>query len=181
MKNKYLGLTVLMALLLAMALSGCGSDEPEEPKDHPVIEDIDKHIEEEVNGAIKKVMFSYTNNSDYPITNLTIRMKLKDGVTEDEIDEINNKVDAGSWERFKKNYSMEDMYIELRYSDKLLPGETSKAEWFGIRTMFVKEMSQYEIFEDELTTIEYIGDDEKTYTVVYNHETEEYKKESSDE
>jgi hypothetical protein len=185
MKKKSLLVMVLLVVLVAGIFGGCGggggTSNGGASKDYPVIDDIETSVKEEVRDGEREVLFSYNNNSEYTITYLETTMKFKEDVTKDDVNEVYEKIYPDKWkEAEKEGYELADITMTAESENKVAPGETSPKTRLSVGWLYVLDISQYELMDADITTIKYIGADEKQYTIYYDHKTKEYTKDSDE-
>ena len=161
----------------------------EEPK-HPMIEDIDWHVGEEIVDGKRVVAFGYTNNTDYTICDVEIYFTEKSDITEEEktefiedlkvifdVDETNEE-EAEDFKKFKiKPVGMSAESETITHT-----GESSEYErctyYSGI--YYVKKIEHYDLVTPDIATIKYI-DEDKIVKIYYDFVNDKYTFDSKTE
>lgn len=182
-------LITLMIVIVGLAMIGCGKEKTEssdnaqdinnkgdddkktEKKADIKIEDIDWSVTEgEIDGQ-HMLIFSYTNNTNYTITDVEIKFKQREDVTAEQrsiFDDLKEKHDY-------TDEDVQEVYI-LGYNRKFAdPGETVSDSPCVINGTYVlaENMGHYELMEPDNIMIAYLENDEM-YAVEYNFTTKEY-------
>lgn len=168
---------VLMIAAFTFAMTACGgsddgsggSDGSGNSGSSPKFDfgDIEWSVESGKNDGYDVVRFGYVNNSEYDISGFHLDFKLKDDVTEDDVN--------GYEELKKKAKDMEEEPTELTISantTKYVPaGEEFKNGICNLdgTVQYFTDYDAYELFEPETMTIEYISGN-KIHTAYYDYE-----------
>ena len=161
MKRLYMVLLLVCLLMIGGVLTGCSKSVSNPIK----IEDIDWAVVNDNIWEQSTLSFNYTNNSKYTITDVELRFKLKENVTDEQL----NIIDAPFGD-------VKDVFIigyNRRFAD---PGETvvnSPCVINGTYTL-VKNMDQLNLMEPDNIKISYIGKNNKMYATSYDYATKEY-------
>ncbi|MDR1549038.1 MAG: hypothetical protein LBT06_10685, partial [Hungatella sp.] len=161
MKKLYMVLLLVCLLMVGGVLAGCSKSVSNPIK----IEDIDWTVVGDNIWGESALSFNYTNKSKYTITDVELRFKLKENVTDEQLDII----DAPFGD-------VKDVFIigyNRRFAD---PGETvinSPCVINGTYTL-VKNMDQFNLMEPDNIKISYIGKNNKMYATSYDYATKEY-------
>ena len=202
MKTKLKAITTAaIILLLLLTLIGCGNATPNpnteptvepttdgaidnsflkrpESKDEDVsikIEDLDFNIDFEVEGNKRLPKFWFTNNSEFTITNFSLKMRLQ-------LDELDN-ADLDNIEYWKeKGQPYTDADIEgmkcktltANYKDDVKPGETSDKEEIWGRQWNQYAPGDLDKIETLFLTIEYIDSNGVERSISYDFELKKY-------
>ncbi len=135
------------------------------------IEDIDWTVNEKVVHGKQEVVFSYTNNIKYIISDMEIKFTLKNGVTDKEL-----KVFDSSKEKYHMHKEDIKKIFILGYSLQYVePQKTADFSPCKINGYIpVESIAQYEILQPDIAIIEYI-DNGKIYsnikTILINNTT----------
>lgn len=186
-------LMLVMAMIIVFSAIGCSkdtgskSDKSSSKSSSSVaieIDDIDLNVEEVIENEQRTVMFDYTNNSDYTITYLKLRLRPKEGI---------KKEDFSKFKDFDVNYpedwDVDYVFIDAEYGDDdnysdgkneefVKSGETSpKGEIHRNNIMYVRDIEIYNMMEPDILTIQYIDDNRKEHKLNYDYKNEKYNEE----
>lgn len=168
---------IALVALLSVALAGCGtttsstdqqgssnqdaevqesdgqSEESAIPaKDAIKIDEIDYEVASGVNEGRRRVMFSYTNNSPYPIVSVELSLVTKEEATTEEIeDAFDYLLEQGVTED-----DIREGQMTCESTFLVEPGEKSSdgTVLFGI--YYVNNIEQYEAMTPDIMTIKYL-------------------------
>lgn len=176
-----------MVLAASMGLAGCstgataGSASSEAPAaaaeikaDSIKIDQIDWSVDDGMVDGQRRVVFSYTNDSDYTVCAIDMEFQQRSDVTEEDRALFNELYERNSmWEEM--NGGPEELYITAVDSRLVDPGEESPAITctFNHTATAVDNMDQYGLMEPSKLSIGYIADGKK-YVEYYDFENEEY-------
>lgn len=154
---------MIMVVVIAMsAMVGCASDSKINVKD------IDWDVSQGVENGKRIVKFKYTNNSEYTITSLNIRMRLKKNVTKDDLASFD-------YEELMGDYELEDIFMDAECIEVVKPNETSTQGKFHRNNIFyVFDIAEYENVEPDIMTIEYITENNEERTLYYDFHSHTY-------
>lgn len=191
MKEKVKRFTIF-AVILSMTgcFAGCGSGET---ANHPGgkaikekinIEDIAWNVDEGIVGGDRYVLLSYTNDTQYTITNFEITFNEKAGITEEE------KSDFYSDIQEKLELSDEDM-DDLKSRSISMHAETDRVVnpseaisnvncYYYSGYFYLKDINHYNLVEPDIATIKYL-DEDKIFTVYYDYGSKKYSTEAETE
>ena len=186
-------LMLVMAMIIVFSAIGCSkdtgskSDKSSSKSSSSVaieIADIDLNVEEVIENEQRTVMFDYTNNSDYTITYLKLRLRPKEEI---------KKEDFSKFKDFDVNYpedwDVDYVFIDAEYGDDdnysdgkneefVKSGETSpKEEVHRNNIMYVRDIEIYNMMEPDILTIQYIDDNGKEHKLNYDYKNEKYNEE----
>lgn len=185
--------TALVSLtLLAMMISiapGCTSDPTNSgasaqatraniaqspSRDAVKAQDIEVTIENGIVYGDRRVLFSYFNGSQYPITDLEIRYSLKPGVSDEEYESAIADINT-EWSRSLLDRSSEWNTIELRaeYYGLVDPDAESPQERVSLNSIYLSDMSQFDLFEKSMMRVCFLSD-QKIYEETYDFKTNSY-------
>ena len=154
-----------LCLASALLLTGCGGG-PKDSEGNTLInpEDIVWEIKDAVIDGDRRVVFNYTNNTDYTITELSLNFKLKSDSLEQAKQVFKKYVQEGDLEEER----IPDLIMDGDYKAFAEPGETLSNErcTFGYR--YASSMEEAELFEPDIMKINYI-DENKVKTVYYDY------------
>lgn len=191
MKEKVKIFTIFVVILsMTGCFAGCGSGETANNpgsraiKEKINIEDIAWNVDEGIVGGERYVLLSYTNDTQYTITNFEITFNEKAGITEEE------KSDFYSDIQKKFELSDEDMddlksrSISMRAeTDRVVkPGESISnvnCYYYG-GSFYLKDINHYNLVEPDIATIKYLEED-KIFTVYYDYGSKKYSTEEKTE
>lgn len=196
MKKKIM---VAVATLSLCAFVGCGSGEIKEKSsadskadnssnassaDSISMDDLPWNVEESIDSGERYVMMSYTNNTEYAISDFQITFKAKSSITEDEKNAY--------FTDLQSSYSLTDEDVEELKAEGIAmsadcsaivePGMSSDKTrcYYYTGIIPVTNLEHYNIMEPDIATIQYV-DGEKMYTVYYDFISEKYSVESKTE
>ncbi len=160
----------LSAAYFSVILVSCTEDNEKAIKPPINIEDIDWEINEKVIHGKPEVVFSYTNNTKYIISDMEIKFTLKKGITDKEL-----KVFDSSKEKYHMHEKeIRDVFI-LGYSlQHVEPKKTADYSPCKINGYIpVENIAQYKILQPNIAIIEYI-DDNKVHDIYYDFKSQTY-------
>ncbi|WP_165253339.1 DUF6591 domain-containing protein [Adlercreutzia sp. ZJ304] len=176
-------LAIATAILTTLALlAGCSQGQTSEsqtdtqtPTATPAKDLIkEDQIKWEVGSAIidnyRRVVFSYTNNSDRPIANVKMVFKLSENATNEEINAAYGSI-----------YGWGDIALEALKNNGIWgeasgivePAQTSLTTRLELGAMYLTDMAQYDLTEPEFMIITYI-DNNKLYEETYDYVSDTY-------
>ena len=144
-------------------------------KDAIKIEEIDWKVEPSVIDDERCYSLNYTNHSPYTIMELKIKFTLKSALSEEQralFDDIKNK----NTFILNEEDDYTDMYLNgdnRKFAD---PEETVTDSLVGINGWLVsiETEEQYQLFEPDIMTIVYIGDDDRGHGIQYDFKNKAY-------
>lgn len=158
-----------------------GSSASSATKEKISIKDIPWKVEEGIIDGGRFALFNYTNNSQYPITELEINFTEKPGLSDEDKNKFYSflQSEAGvsdeDIEKFKKN----PITMRAEVKELVNPGDSVSNKkllyYHGYR--YVLDISHYNMVEPDIVTIKYI-DDGKIYTEYYDYRSKKYSNES---
>ncbi len=180
-------LIAILALITVFAFTACGSDNMTDkdngaPKENQT-EEADtasrpdfnfSNIEWEVKNALvdgdRRAVFCYTNNSEFDIVELDLRMKMKEDVTEDEIashEQLKEKSEA-------MDHELKYLTIDVITNKYVKPGETAENLSIGLdgTVEIFTGYEAYDLFEPDSMTIYYVANN-TIYSATYDYVNEE--------
>ncbi len=203
MKEKFLIMTLTLALSLSMV--GCAgssdsatSNEEEEmeesniketdekiqessiSKDSIKVDEIDWNIEEGVIDGNRRVTFYYTNNSPYTIAEVQLEFAQKGELSEEEEAVLNNYIANSTY------YDEDDkdtIYMTARCTDIVEPGEVSAttACYVNNSIVYADSMDLYKAMEPDMMTISFLTGNDTMYAIYYDYRTGSYGESSKGE
>lgn len=145
-------------------------------------EDIGVTVENGVVGGERRVLFSYSNNSRYPITDLRITYSLKPSVSDDEYESTIADMNT-EWSRslLDRTNAWNAIELSAEYYGSVDPGGESPQERVTLNTVYLSDMSQFDLFERSMMRICFLSDG-RIYEETYDFKTNSYtlSKESID-
>lgn len=191
MKEKVKMFTIF-AVILSMTgcLAGCGSGETANNpgsraiKEKINIKDIAWNVDEGIVGGERYVLLSYTNDTQYTITNFEITFNEKDGITEEEksdfYSDIQKKFELSDEDMDDLKSRSISMHAE---TDRVVkPGESISnvnCYYYG-GSFYLKDINHYNLVEPDIATIKYLEED-KIFTVYYDYGSKKYSTEEKTE
>lgn len=158
-----------------------GSNDAETESKEVLIDvaDIDWHVEPGIIDGDRRIVFWYTNNTDYDIIDLEMKFKLKDGLNENEsiqliIDKYSETIKKGFQDRKDKNDIDVKNIMTAEFHKTVKKGESSEKDGCNVfgSAVYVIDESVYEMTEPDIMTIKYI-DDENIYESYYDFKSKE--------
>ncbi len=168
---KRIGCLLFIAIFMMISLAGCGSTAPK-------MEDFKVSVEEQIQEGKHTVLFWFENNSDFPITFLQVRYKVKEGITKEDIAA-----------KFDYTYGLgEDYTIDRVFMDGIVGGENKsvevkpketspKTELHRNNVMYVRDIAEFENMTPDVMTIKYLDKNNQEHTLYYNYKTKAYNEE----
>ena len=155
---------------IIMCFAGCGSNETNSgaTKGKINIEDIAWNIDEGIVDGDRYVLLSYTNNTEYTITDFKITFKEKAGITEEEKSDfcadIQSDFETSDEDMEEVRSRPISMYAET--NRVLNPGESvSNINCYYYEGYFyLKNIAHYNLVTPDIATLKYI-DEDKIFTV----------------
>lgn len=123
-----------------------------------------------VEGARRRVQFSYTNNSDYTIVGVRLDMALRDDVEDEEIESAFGELIENGLLNVD-NIREWGMTCENTFAVE--PGQESSRRTPLVGITYVTDMAQYELMEPDLLTIQFLVDG-TIYEEYYDFRSESY-------
>ena len=190
--NKKIKLFTILATVISMTVCFAGCNSSETPGvsgsnttvEKINIEEIPWSVDEGIVDGDRFVLLSYTNNTQYTITNFKLTFKEKTGVTTEEKDTFYSDV--------QQNFEMSDEDIEdlksqtismYAETDKIVePGESISNVYcyYYSGFFYLKNINHYNLVEPDIATIKYI-DEDRIYTIYYDYASKKYSAESETE
>lgn len=179
-------LTILMVVVSLLGLVSCGTGNSivRNNKTDITIDEIEWSVDQSIVEGERYVMLSYTNNSDYMITEFGIAFKEKKDVTEDEKESF--------YSDLKRDFEFDDADIqELKAREISMNVETDRvtAEGASVKNIhcyyysgyyYVRNLNHYALVEPDIATIKYVKDGQ-IYTMYYDYGTKKYSSEETTE
>lgn len=174
--------------MLGLALAACsagGSGEtmaPESTGDAQVqesgapaddaikVEQIDYEVKDGVENGYRRVLFGYTNNSDYTVVSVELLMDMPEDVKDEELE-------SAFADLIEQDlYTVEDLHDIKMGCDSTFavePGQASgeRAATYGM--IYATSLEQYELMEPDMLTIQFLHDGE-IYEEYYDYKTGSY-------
>lgn len=164
----------------APAASAAASQQPSlaaaaEAKNAIQIEDIDWKAEPGIVDDNRCISLNYTNHSSYTIMEMKIRFKLKAALT-DEQRALFNDIKEKNEFIFSDEEDYTNMYLvgdNKKFAD---PGETVSDSPIGINGWLyaIDTDEQYQLFQPDIMTLIYIGDDGAGHGMQYDFKNQSY-------
>ncbi len=190
--NKKIKLFTILATVISMTVCFAGCNSSETPGvsgsnttvEKINIEEIPWSVDEGIVDGDRFVLLSYTNNTQYTITNFKLTFKEKTGVTTEEKDTFYSDV--------QQNFEMSDEDIEdLKSQTISMYAETNKIVepgesisnvycYYYSGFFYLKNINHYNLVEPDIATIKYI-DEDRIYTIYYDYASKKYSAESETE
>ena len=118
----------------------------------------------------RRVLFSYTNNSDYTIIDLRLDLVVPEGAEDEELESaFADFVERGYFTADE----LHDIKMGCESSFAVEPGQTSGERAALIGILYVTDVAQYELMEPDMLTIQFLHDG-KIYEEYYDYRTGSY-------
>lgn len=156
--------------LLCVALVGCGggaagSSQPGNPSppeeagaltdDTIKVDQIDYEAEPGVEDGMRRVQFSYTNNSNYTVAGIKLDMVLREDVEDEEIeDAFGDLIESGTL----SVDDIRDWGMTCENTFAVEPGQASSRKTPLVGIVYVTDIAQYELMEPDMLTIRFLVD-----------------------
>lgn len=169
----------IFVLLLSLALMGCSSSNNDSTENNSnavknesiKIEELEWSVADSMDGDFKYVGFNYTNNSKYPVIELSMKFVLNKDVTDDQLKIFDEKKKESSW----TDEEVKNISISCRVDKMTLSGESIKNQWCGYKDTYntVEDIDHFDVMKPDSMAITYL-DNDKIYKTNYNFETKKY-------
>lgn len=147
-------------------------------KDSIKVDEIDWSVEDGIIDGNRRVVFNYTNNSDYLVCGIKMEFRQRDDVTDEDRAVYNSIYENNEfWQEM--NGGPEELYITASCMQMVDPGEAvdSVRCTFNSTSTSVESMDQYELMEPSLLSIAYLANGKK-YVEYYDYGTGKYSLDS---
>lgn len=134
------------------------------------VEQIDYEVKDGVENGYRRVLFGYTNNSDYTVVSVELLMAMPEDVEDEALESaFADLIEQGF-------YTVDDLHDIKMGCDSTFavePGKTSgdRAATYGM--VYVTSLEQYELMEPDMLTIKFLHDGE-IYEEYYDYRTGSY-------
>ena len=134
------------------------------------VEQIDYEVKDGVENGYRRVLFGYTNNSDYTVVSVELLMAMPEDVEDEALESaFADLIEQGF-------YTVDDLHEIKMGCDSTFavePGQTSgdRAATYGM--VYVTSLEQYELMEPDMLTIKFLHDGE-IYEEYYDYRTGSY-------
>ena len=190
-------LALLATVLLSCTLlTGCSSSNEsnsstgssasngkQEPQKGIKIEQIDWSAKAGVVDGDRRYLFSCTNNSDYRIAHVEMTWSIKSDVTAEQFKETFSRIMDHASDEEKDEFTdskIKGFSLSAETPYLLEPGATSKSDPITVGYLYLENEEEYNLFEPDIMTIEYVDGDELT-TQYYDFKSNRYSTESESE
>lgn len=155
-------------------------EEPEKNNSDEIkIEDIDWEIKEGIHEGKRKLLFSYTNNSDYEIVNVRIKFSIRPNTSVDKLKIFNDLKDLDGTPLSEDE--QKEITLLAPYAEQLnvltAPGATYEPQPCrldgGISVNKNLTIDHYNVMEPDMAVIEYLSNS-KVYSNFYDFKNETY-------
>lgn len=179
------------SLACCLALAGCSttvgqgssisdansaaSAESVKPVDDAVaIDQLDWTVQEEIIDGNRRVGFSYTNNSDYPIVSFDIKFTQRADVTDEQRSVFDSMYADDS--AYIPPVDASELYADAENQHYAAPGDEVDPWTCELSYSLTSlSMEQYELMEPNIAHIRYIGDDGNIYSEYYDFLNDRYE------
>ena len=172
MKRKILSLGMILTCLFVFC--GCGGNSATSGNNGNNsginIADIDWSVKEGLIEDERTVVFSYTNNTDYPLLEVEMRFEQKEGLTDEDLAAFDEIKEKAQW----TDEDVSKAFLIAQTKKVVDPGETvaiSKCDINGF--YFLNDIAIYNLMEPSTASISYI-DSGKIKTVHYDFKLKQY-------
>lgn len=178
----FIAATAFALCVLAGCSSGSGQGGTAAPakKNEVKIDQIDWSVENTVMDKRRRVAFSYTNNSEFPIVEVELMCSPKADTTPETLREACASLTENGWSTEDLdelgNMSQEEiarLYLTGDWCQIVEPGESSGKDAVTIGYAYINSLEQYDLFEPSMMTISFLVGDE-LYTETYDFKTGSY-------
>ena len=134
------------------------------------VEQIDYEVKDGVENGYRRVLFDYTNNSDYTVVSVELLMAMPEDVEDEALESaFADLIEQGF-------YTVDDLHDIKMGCDSTFavePGQKSgdRAATYGM--VYVTNLEQYELMEPDMLTIKFLHDGE-IYEEYYDYRTGSY-------
>ncbi len=134
------------------------------------VEQIDYEVKDGVENGYRRVLFGYTNNSDYTVVSVELLMDMPEDVKDEELE-------SAFADLIEQDlYTVEDLHDIKMGCDSTFavePGQASgeRAATYGM--IYATSLEQYELMEPDMLTIQFLHDGE-IYEEYYDYKTGSY-------
>jgi hypothetical protein len=143
-------------------------------KDAIKIEDIDWQAEPAVIDGDRCMSLNYTNNSRYTIMSLTLKCTLKSDLSEDQKTAVSDlKTTIGMTDSTQKTITLEAQNEKFAQPGQSVSDAKFNFEWSSMHAEYITK-DVFELFDPDMMTIAYIGDDGKGYENYYDFQNDTY-------
>ena len=191
---------VASILMVSTCFASCGGDGASESKSEQAtettksaemkIEDIDWKADDGIVDGEHYVMLTYTNNSNFAITNFKLSYKEKSGITPEQKTkfcediktlmkvDLNDSYQAQAYEKLKTD----PISVSCKSEMLCRSGETVSNQKFHYYDgyTYLKNVEHFNLTEPDIATIKYV-DNNIIYTVNYDFKSKKYTKDSKTE
>lgn len=142
-----------------------------EPADDAIkVEQIDYEVKDGVENGYRRVLFGYTNNSDYTVVSVELLMAMPEDVEDEALESaFADLIEQGF-------YTVDDLHDIKMGCDStfaVVPGQTSEDRAATYGMVYVTSLEQYELMEPDMLTIKFLHDGE-IYEEYYDYRTGSY-------
>lgn len=171
---------LLMATAMCLALSGCSEgtstggaasvDSEGVPNDAVKVEQIDYEVVPGIEDGNRRALFRYTNESDYTVVEVSLRLTVPDDVDDAE---IGSTFDNLVSEDILTAEEIREMGMTCESTYAVEPGETSGDRAPLVGVWYVTGVDQFELMEPDMATIRFLVDG-MMYEEYYDYRTGSY-------
>lgn len=170
------------AALAAAALAGCSqynsksgsaasSNNPTPTKDEIKIDQIDWNVDSAIYDGDRRVVFEYTNNSDYSIASVKFQFRLNAEAAEEEVNTAYQSLYG--WDSSNDYERLGENGIWCAVEGMVAPGETSNQARLEAGITYLTDIAQYELTAPDIAEIVYLKDG-NLYTETYDFLNDKY-------
>ena len=171
-----LGLAFALAMMMGIAMTGCGSGSGSDagsdggspsPAGKPSVDlsQIEWNVESGIVDGIRAVVFGYTNNTDYEIVDFDLEFKVKEGVTNEQLEASSELKEKAS----DMDHDIGEMTFSAITHKCVAPGESVENCVCNLdgTIQYYTDFDSYELFEPDMLTA-VVASDGKVYVAYYD-------------
>ena len=178
-KTIIIGLMMALALILTFLMAGCGAgsgdgsgsgdadDQTASNSGTPAFDLslIDWSVESGIVEGYRVVTFGYTNNTDYEVVDFDLEFKVKDDVTDDQLEQYSELKEKAK----DMEHDIGEITFQAMTSKCVAPGASIDGQPCGLdgTIEYYTDFDSYEVFEPDMMTA-VLSDGQKLYSVYYD-------------
>ena len=169
-------LAFVLALVMGIAMTGCGSGSGSDsgsdggspaPAGKPSVDlsQIEWNVESGIVDGVRAVVFGYTNNTDYEIVDFDLEFKVKDDVTNEQLEASSELKEKAS----DMDHDIGEMTFSAITHKCVAPGESVENCVCNLdgTIQYYTDFDSYELFEPDMMTA-VLASDGKVYAAYYD-------------
>lgn len=170
--------------LLCITLAGCGNEaaSPSQSGESPqseasgtptddaiTIEQIDYEVTSGIDNGTRRVVFGYTNNSDYAIVGLSLELALREDAESEDIEAAYDYM----FELGVTEENIREGRMTCEWMFVVDPGESSADSVAHFGMYYINNIEQYDLMQPDMMTIQFLYDG-KIYEEYYDYRSGTY-------